>query len=68
MERFFINLPDRDLAHFPTGTNHYAQYMRAVFWAQRFARTDRSESMSLRRQPRGEPFAVGWGRRPPRPS
>jgi tRNA-splicing ligase RtcB len=41
MERFFINLPDRDLAYLPEGTEHHAQYMHAVSWAQRFARANR---------------------------
>ena len=45
MERFFINLPDKDLGYFPTGTEHYAQYMRAVSWAQKFARTNRELMM-----------------------
>jgi tRNA-splicing ligase RtcB len=41
MERHFITLPDADLAYFPEGTEHFAQYMRAVAWAQKFARTNR---------------------------
>jgi tRNA-splicing ligase RtcB (3'-phosphate/5'-hydroxy nucleic acid ligase) len=45
MERFFITLPDADLAYFPMGTDHYAQYMRAVSWAQQFARLNRQLMM-----------------------
>ena len=45
MERYFINLPDKDLGYFPTGTEHYVQYMRAVSWAQKFARTNRQLMM-----------------------
>ncbi len=45
MERYFINLPDKDLAYFTTGTDHYAQYMRAVSWAQKFAKTNRTLMM-----------------------
>jgi tRNA-splicing ligase RtcB len=45
MERFFIRLPDADLAYFPEGTEHFAQYMRAVSWAQRFARINRQLMM-----------------------
>lgn len=45
MERFFIRLPDADLAYFPEGTEHFAQYMHAVSWAQKFARTNRQLMM-----------------------
>nr|WP_068428036.1 RtcB family protein [Magnetospirillum sp. XM-1]CUW37146.1 conserved hypothetical protein\ len=45
MERYFITLPDADLAYFPEGTPHYEQYMRAVSWAQKFARTNRQLMM-----------------------
>jgi tRNA-splicing ligase RtcB len=45
MERYFIHLPDADLAYFPEGTPHYEQYMRAVSWAQKFARTNRQLMM-----------------------
>ena len=45
MERYFISLPDSDLAYFPQGTPHFEQYMRAVSWAQRFARTNRQLMM-----------------------
>lgn len=45
MERFFIRLPDADLAYFPEGTEHFAAYMRAVSWAQKFARTNRQLMM-----------------------
>jgi tRNA-splicing ligase RtcB (3'-phosphate/5'-hydroxy nucleic acid ligase) len=45
MERFFIRLPDSDLAYFPEGTDHFAAYMRAVGWAQKFARTNRQLMM-----------------------
>lgn len=46
MERFFINLPDADLAYFPEGTEHFSQYMHAVSWAQKFARTNRQLMMN----------------------
>jgi tRNA-splicing ligase RtcB (3'-phosphate/5'-hydroxy nucleic acid ligase) len=45
MERYFVRLPDADLAYFPEGTPHYGQYMRAVSWAQRFARINRELMM-----------------------
>ena len=45
MERFFIHLSDADLAYFPEGTEHFAQYMQAVAWARKFARTNRQLMM-----------------------
>ncbi|ABF40275.1 protein of unknown function UPF0027 [Candidatus Koribacter versatilis Ellin345] len=41
MERFFITLPDRDLAYFPEHTEHFHEYVEAVEWAQDFARWNR---------------------------
>ena len=41
MQRFFINLPDKDLAYFPEGTEHFDDYVNAVHWAQEFARINR---------------------------
>ena len=41
MKRWFINLPDADLAYFPMGTEHFTDYVKAVSWAQRFARVNR---------------------------
>ena len=41
MERFFVNLPDRDLAYFPEHTEHFDDYVEAVEWAQDFARWNR---------------------------
>lgn len=37
MEQFYIKLPDKDLAYFPEGTQGYADYIRALHWAQKFA-------------------------------
>ena len=45
MERYHITLPDADLAYLPEGTPHFEQYMRAVSWAQQFARTNRQLMM-----------------------
>ena len=47
MERHFINLPDRDLAYFPEGTEHFDDYVEAVSWAQHYARANRDQMMSL---------------------
>ena len=45
MERFFINLPDKDLAYFSEGTEHFDDYVEAVEWAQDFARFNRDLMM-----------------------
>jgi tRNA-splicing ligase RtcB len=41
MQRYFINLPDVDLAYFPEGTEHFKEYMEAVGWAQDYAQWNR---------------------------
>lgn len=41
MERYFINLPDKDLAYLPEGSETFSDYIKAVFWAQRFAKENR---------------------------
>ena len=41
MRRWFVNLPDEDLAYLPEGTEHFAAYVRAVGWAQGYARVNR---------------------------
>lgn len=41
MERFYINLPDKDLAYLPEGSVYFDDYVRAVGWAQRFAAENR---------------------------
>lgn len=45
MRRWMINLPDQDLAYLPEGSEHFADYVFAVDWAQRFARTNRAIMM-----------------------
>lgn len=45
MRRWFINLPDDNLSYFPEGTEHFGDYMQAVGWAQKFARTNREMMM-----------------------
>ena len=45
MRRWMINLPDQDLAYLPEGSDHYADYVFAVDWAQRFARSNREIMM-----------------------
>lgn len=46
MERWQIQLPDRDLAYLPEGTDHFDEYVSAVEWAQDFARINREVMMS----------------------
>jgi tRNA-splicing ligase RtcB len=41
MQRFFVNLPDQDLAYFPEHTEHFDDYVEAVGWAQDYARWNR---------------------------
>jgi len=41
MRRWFINLPDENLAYLPEGTEHFADYIEAVEWAQEFALLNR---------------------------
>ena len=45
MRRYFINLPDADLAYLPQGTEHYRDYIEAVTWAQDYARINRELMM-----------------------
>jgi tRNA-splicing ligase RtcB len=42
-----INLPDRDLAYFPEGAEHFDDYVEAVGWAQDYAAANRAEMMDL---------------------
>ena len=41
MRRWFINLPDPDLAYLPEGTSDFDDYVEAVGWAQDFALANR---------------------------
>lgn len=47
MRRFFINLPDEDLAYLPEGTDHFRDYCRAVAWAQNYASISRALMMDM---------------------
>lgn len=46
MERWFIQLPDKDLAYLPEGSDHFGDYVSAVAWAQDFARINRQVMMA----------------------
>lgn len=45
MRRWFINLPDADLAYFAEGSEGFIDYIRAVSWAQKYARANRETMM-----------------------
>ncbi len=47
MERWMIQLPDRDLAYFPEGSEHFADYVEAVHWAQEYAMQNRVSMLEL---------------------
>lgn len=42
MARWFVSVPDDDLAYLPEGTPVFDDYMRAVAWAQAYARENRA--------------------------
>ena len=46
MRRWFINLPDADLAYIPTGSPLFADYWRALAWAQDYARLNRDRMLA----------------------
>ncbi len=46
-ERVLLQLPDRDLAYFTEGAQHFDDYVAAVGWAQDYARANRVEMMDL---------------------
>ncbi|MEO5923357.1 MAG: RtcB family protein [Bryobacteraceae bacterium] len=45
MKKFYINLPDADLAYFPEHTEYFDDYVEAVGWAQDYARRNRDLMM-----------------------
>ncbi len=56
MERHIHQLPDKNLAYFSEGSEHFDDYIEAVSWAQEFARNNRELMMDrvldeLRRHP-----------------
>jgi tRNA-splicing ligase RtcB len=46
MRRWMINLPDKDLAYLPEGSDHFNDYVKAVHWAQSYAMTNRELMMA----------------------
>ncbi|KIN89187.1 RtcB family protein [Thauera sp. SWB20] len=47
MARHRIHLPDRDLAYFAEGSEHFADYVEAVHWAQEYAMANRQAMLEL---------------------
>jgi tRNA-splicing ligase RtcB len=47
MERHLAQLPQRDLAYFSEGAEHFDDYVEAVHWAQEYALFNRREMMRL---------------------
>jgi tRNA-splicing ligase RtcB len=45
MEKYFVNLPDADLAYLPENTRLFNEYVEAVQWAQHYAFTNRALMM-----------------------
>jgi tRNA-splicing ligase RtcB len=46
MERYFITLPDQDLAYFPENTSDFNDYVEAMNWAQDYALENRRQMMN----------------------
>jgi tRNA-splicing ligase RtcB len=64
MRRYYVNLPDRDLAYLAEGTQHFDDYVEAVHWAQEYAMTNRRLMMdavvqAARNVPGLPPFTTG---------
>ena len=47
MARHMIQLPDRDLAYFAEGSEHFADYVEAAHWAQEYAMANRQAMLDL---------------------
>ena len=45
MEKYFINLPDKDLAYIPEDSLYFWDYFRALLWAQKYAKINREIMM-----------------------
>ncbi len=54
MRRWFINLPDENLAYIPDGSEHFGAYLKALNWAQKFARMNREIMMAATLRAIGE--------------
>jgi len=47
MERWFIQLPDKNLSYFSEGSKHFNDYVEAVDWTQRYAYQNRQCMLDL---------------------
>ncbi len=45
MRKWHINLPDKNLAYLPEGTDYFSDYVEAVGWAQDYAKKNRIVTM-----------------------
>jgi tRNA-splicing ligase RtcB (3'-phosphate/5'-hydroxy nucleic acid ligase) len=45
MQKYFINMPDQDLAYLPEHTEHFDDYIKALNWAQDYAKINRELMM-----------------------
>lgn len=45
MKRYFIDLPDPDLAYLVQGTAEFKEYLSDLMWAQNYAKANRNEMM-----------------------
>jgi len=62
MKHHVRNLPDQDLAYLREGTSHFADYVEAVGWAQRYAMTNRQlmmDAVLAAAKKELPPFALG---------
>ncbi len=57
MRKWFVNLPDDNLAYLPEGTDHFDDYVAAVQWAQEYAA--KSREVMLDRVARAVAKALG---------
>lgn len=60
MRRWFINLPDADLAYIPQGSALFGDYVAAVHWAQDFAKINRRFMMEMAIAALGEVVSKPW--------
>jgi tRNA-splicing ligase RtcB (3'-phosphate/5'-hydroxy nucleic acid ligase) len=47
LQKTNLQIPDRDLAYFQEGAQHFDDYVEAVGWAQDYARANRAEMLDL---------------------
>lgn len=60
MERWHINLPDKDLSYLPEGSQHYTAYIQAVRFGQDFARLNREVMMDATLDAVVKELGVTW--------